>query len=260
MAGSLDYVGAALLCVSSAARGGAGLVSLAVPRSLQAVVAGRVPEVITIGLPEGADGEVDPDGAATAIGERQPDAIVVGPGLRESEGYRRLVLGLLDRADGPAVVDGGALNLLATSGEWWPSARSCVLTPHPGEFARLTGSAVGSGADERAERCLEASRRFGQVVVLKGAGSVIAAPDGRSAVAPFANAALATAGSGDVLAGLIGAFLAQGVAPFDAACLGVYLHGRAGERISERLGDAGLVASDLPLEAALARAELARQR
>jgi NAD(P)H-hydrate epimerase len=159
------------------------------------------------------------------------------------------------------VVDGGALNLLSRSGEWWRDAqRECVLTPHPGEFARLMGAPAGESDGERMTSAIAAAQRFGQVVVLKGARTVVAAPDGRSAVAPFANAALATAGSGDVLAGTIGSLLAQGVAAFDAACLGVYLHGRAGERLRQRLGDAGLLASDLPYEIALARHELVAGR
>jgi NAD(P)H-hydrate epimerase len=124
----------------------------------------------------------------------------------------------------------------------------------------LTGISVSTDDDERARRAAEVSQTFGCVVVLKGARTVIAEPDGRIAVAPFANPALATAGSGDVLAGVIGALLAQDARPFDAACLGVYLHGSAGEKISARLGNAGLLASDLPYEIAIARAELARLR
>jgi ADP-dependent NAD(P)H-hydrate dehydratase / NAD(P)H-hydrate epimerase len=119
---------------------------------------------------------------------------------------------------------------------------------------------VGASDDARAERAREAAERFGQVLVLKGARTVVAGADGRLAVAPFANPALATAGTGDVLAGAVAALLAQGLAPFEAACLGVYLHGMAGERVRERLGDAGLVASDLPLELALARRELHRHK
>jgi hydroxyethylthiazole kinase-like uncharacterized protein yjeF len=263
VAGSLDYAGAALLTGLAAARAGAGLVTLAVPRSLQPLFAGRVLEATTLGLDElpGDAGEIDPDAASRAIGERSPDALVVGPGLRESEGYRRLIVALLADEGSPVVLDGGALNLLAVAGEWWPAARrECVLTPHPGEFARLTGAAVGATDDERSARCAQAAATFGQVVVLKGARTVICAPDGRVAVASFANAALATAGTGDVLAGTIGALLAQGLAAFEAACLGVWLHGRAAERISERLGDAGLIAPDLPLEIALARHELAGRR
>ena len=258
VAGSLDYAGAALLCGQAAVRGGAGLVALAVPRSLQPVLAGRVPEAITIGLPEVADGQPDPERAVAAILEREPAALVLGPGLNESRAYELLLMELLTRAGVPCVVDAGALTMLAL-GEAWSTrvpAGQCVLTPHAGEFARLDGSPPGESDEERVARSRAAARRFGQVVVLKGAHTVVAHAD-RAAVAPFANAALATAGSGDVLAGLIGALLAQGLSTFDAACLGVYLHGRAGQRLSESLGDAGLLASDLPYQIALARSELA---
>lgn len=259
VAGSHGYVGAALLTATAAARGGAGLVCLAVPHWMWPVVAGRVPEVVTIALRGTADGlDIDPKPARSALDERRPEALVVGPGLLETEGYRSLLLGLLNERGAPVVVDGGGLNLLARSSGWSSSAaRRCVLTPHPGEFERLTGVPVGSSDGERQQVCAAAAGKFGQVVILKGARTVIASPDGPLAVAPFANPALATAGSGDVLAGLIGALLAQGVEPFDAACLSVYLHGMAGERISRRVGDSGLLASDLPYETARARHELA---
>jgi NAD(P)H-hydrate epimerase len=122
------------------------------------------------------------------------------------------------------------------------------------------GTPAGATDDAREASVKAAAERFGQVVVLKGAHTVIATPDGQVATSPFANAALATAGSGDVLAGTIGSLMAQRVAPFEAARLGVWLHGRAGQRISERLGDAGLLASDLPYEIALARHELGATR
>ena len=251
IAGSLDYIGAALLTCLSAVRGGAGLVVLAVPQALQTIVAGRVPEVVTLGLPR------ESATALALIEGVQPDALVVGPGLTENADNYKLVDRTL-RSDGaPAVVDAGALTLLAvTPDQLERRGRQCVLTPHPGEFARMTGTAVGPDDRERQERTALTAAQLGQVIVLKGARTVIADPEGRIAMSPFANAALATAGSGDVLAGLIGALLAQGVAPFDAACLGVYLHGRAGERLAWRFGDAGLIASDLPLEIALARHEL----
>ena len=258
--GSLDYAGAALLCGLGAARAGAGLVVLAVPAALQPVLAGRVPELVTFGLPTLA-GDVDARESGHALKTKSPDALVVGSGISESDGYRELVLGLIAREGPPMVLDGGALNLLARSGRWWASSqRPLLLTPHPGEFARLMGTPAGAGDDERTASVRAAAERFGQVVVLKGARTVIATPDGQVATAPFANAALATAGSGDVLAGTIGSLLAQHLAPFDAARLGVWLHGRAAERISERLGDSGLLASDLPYEIALARHELAASR
>jgi len=260
--GSLDYAGAALLCGTAAARVGTGLVGLAVPASLQPIFAGRVPELITVGLPEGETGaDIDAQASGHALKERAVDALVFGSGLRESPGYGELLLGLLRRSGPPLVVDGGGLNLLSRSGEWWSGVgRECVLTPHPGEFARLMDATAGITDEERLASARSAAGRFRQVVVLKGAHTVVAAPDGRSARAGFANAALSTAGSGDVLTGTIGGLLAQGVGPFDAACLGVWLHGRAAELVGERLGDSGLLASDLPYNIALARRELEELR
>jgi NAD(P)H-hydrate epimerase len=264
--GSLDYAGAGLLSASAAARAGTGLVALAVPRALQPLFAGRVPEVITIGMAEAAEGEekgtdIDAQAAGHAFKLKDPDALVFGSGIRESDGYRELLLGLLKRQGPPMVVDGGGLNLLAQTADWWTHvSRELVLTPHPGEFARLTGSQVPDSEEVRLERAVQAAKRFGQVVVLKGAETVIAAPDGRVARSPFVNPALATAGTGDVLAGTIAALLAQGVAVFEAACAGVFLHGSAAAKISERLGDAGLLASDLPLEIAFGRNRLSRLR
>ncbi|MDL2336150.1 MAG: NAD(P)H-hydrate dehydratase [Chloroflexota bacterium] len=257
--GSLDYAGAALLCGLGAARAGAGLVALTVPAALQAVIAGRVPELVTYALPEQPAGRgADSLEASALIDAKAPDALVIGCGMAENDGNRELVMRLLASAGAPAVLDGGALSLLAQSGRWWAAnKRDCVLTPHPGEFTRIMGMPPGEGDPGREASAKAAAERFGQVVVLKGARTVIATPDGQTAVAPFANAALATAGSGDVLAGTIGSLLAQKLAPFDAARLGVWLHGRAAARVSERLGDAGLIASDLPFEIAVARHELA---
>jgi len=259
VAGSLDHLGAALLATQAAARAGAGLVCLALPGSLQPLAAGRVPEATTMGLPERSAMEVEPQAAAEAIARRDADALLLGPGLRPGEGTAALVLALLREEGAPAVLDAEALNVLAATPEWWSgAARRAVLTPHPGEFARLDGSPVGADDAQRAARAEAAAIRWGQVVVLKGAGTVIAAADGRSARAPFENPALATAGTGDVLAGTVAALLAQGAEPYDAARLGVYLHGVAAERASERVGDAGLLASDLPLLMARARHDLRR--
>src|SRR5439155_13838734 len=145
------------------------------------------------------------------------------------------------------------LNGLARRPGWWREARRpAILTPHPGEFARLGGADPALGTlrpagneHERASAATAGARSWGQVVVLKGARTVIAAPDGAIAVAPFANPALATAGSGDVLSGTIGALIAQGRSPWDAARLAVYLHGMAGEALRDTFGDSGAVASDL---------------
>jgi ADP-dependent NAD(P)H-hydrate dehydratase / NAD(P)H-hydrate epimerase len=272
IAGSLDYAGAALLVCRAAGRAGAGLVTLAVPESLQPLFAAKVVEATTMGLPEDDVEEVDPEPAIARILDHDHDAIVLGPGLRPGLATAELVRMLLhapdDDADpAPLVLDAEALRSMATLGEWWAGTlRPCVLTPHPGEFERLrTGAGVEAGADgdlsgddaARRAAALGAAQTWGQVVVLKGAKTVIAEPDGTVTVAPFENPALASGGTGDVLAGVIGGLLAQGLAPGPAARLGVFLHGTAGDIARDRLGDAGVLASDLPDTIPLVRKRLA---
>lgn len=270
IAGSLDYAGAALLVARAAGRTGAGLVTLAVPESLQPMFAAKVVEATTMALPEDDVEELDPESAFARILDHEHDAIVIGPGLRPGLATAELVRRLLaaDEPDpAPILLDAEALRSLATMDDWWEGdRRPAVLTPHAGEFARLR---AGSGRDPEADGDLaaddgarvaaatDAAAGWRQVVVLKGARTVIAAPHGDVAVAPFENPALASGGTGDVLAGAIGSLLAQGLAPFAAARLGVYLHGLAGDAARERLGDAGVLASDLPDGLAVARKRLA---
>lgn len=286
VAGSLDFAGAALLVCRAAGRAGAGLVTLAVPESLQPLFAAKVVEATTMALPEDDVEEVDPEPALARILDHDHDALVVGPGLRPGLATTELVRLLLaateEPAAVPAVLDAEALRSLASLDGWWRAVRRpCVLTPHAGEFARLRAA---SGRDPSTDGDLnhddaariwaatDAAERWRQVVVLKGAHTVVAAPvatagrDARPArqsrawVAPFANPALATGGTGDVLAGTIGALLAQGLEVSAAARLGVYLHGLAGEAVRARLGDAGLLAGDLPDELPLARRRLVELR
>jgi len=271
IAGSLDYAGAALLVCRAAGRAGAGLVTLAVPESLQPLFAAKVVEATTMALPEDDVEEVDPEPSIARILDHDHDAIVLGPGLRPGLATTELVRMLLatpedDAAPAPVVLDAEALRSMATLGEWWTgSVRPCVLTPHPGEFERLrTGAGVEAGADgdlsgdddARRTAALAAAQTWGHVVVLKGARTVIAEPDGTVTTAPFENPGLATGGTGDVLSGVIGALLAQGLAPGPAARLGVFLHGTAGDLVRDRLGDAGLLASDLPDSIPLVRKRL----
>lgn len=271
IAGSLDYAGAALLVCRAAGRAGAGLVTLAVPESLQPLFAAKVVEATTMALPEDDVEEVDPEPALAKILDHDHDALVVGPGLRPALATADLLHLILtvpeDSAGAPAVLDAEALRTLAAVDTWWTLVtRPCVLTPHAGEFARLrAGSEHDPDADgdlneddgARVRSAAAAAVEWGQVVVLKGANTVIAAPDGSVSVAPFENPALASGGTGDVLAGTIGALLAQGLAPYDAARLGVYLHGLAGDAVRERIGDAGLLASDLTEALPLGRRRLA---
>ena len=284
IAGSLDYAGAALLVCRAAGRSGAGLVTLAVPESLQPLFAAKVVEATTMALPEDDVEEIEPEDALARILDHEHDAIVLGPGMRPGLATAELVQAVLSVPEEPSargaagtsprpsegcpiVLDAEALRSLATLDAWWDGVhRSAVLTPHAGEFARLRAGAGIDPQDDgdlvnddeaRARAARDAAATWHQVVVLKGARTVIASPDGEAAVAPFENPALATGGTGDVLSGTIGAFLAQGLKAFDAARVGVYLHGLAGETVRERLGDAGLLASDLPEPIALARRRLA---
>ena len=256
VAGSLDYAGAALMAGSAALRAGSGLVTLYLPSSLQPLLAGRVPELITRGLPEVAPFEVDPVAAAADIAESDADALLLGPGLAAARATIELTRVLLAQSGPPAVVDAGALFALSRLPRWWTRVeRRLVLTPHPGEFARL-GRSVSDDDEARRAAALEAAHDWAVTLVLKGAGTVVAGDD-RILVAPFEVPALGTGGSGDVLAGVIASLLGQGLEPFEAAALGVYLHARAGEELSRRLGDAGLMATDLLPEIPRIRRDLA---
>ncbi len=269
VAGSVDYAGAALLVCRAAGRAGAGLVTLAVPESLQPLFAAKVVEATTMALPEDDVEEVDPEPAVARILDHDHDAMVVGPGLRPGLSTTDLIRAILaapEEPSPPVVLDAEALRSLASVDGWWQDvARRCVLTPHAGEFRRLrAGSGIDPDSDgdlvdddvARAAAAKAAASTWRQVVVLKGARTVIASPEGEAAVAPFENPALASGGTGDVLSGTIGSLLAQGLDPFAAARLGVYLHGLAGEAVRARVGDAGLLASDLPDEIAYARRRL----
>jgi NAD(P)H-hydrate epimerase len=230
LAGSVDYAGAALLVCTAAGRAGAGLVTLATPESLQPLFAAKVVEATTLSLPEDDVEEVDPEEALARILDHDHDALVIGPGLRPSLSMTELIRGLLapeeDGVPMPAVLDAEALRSLATVDGWAADvAARCVLTPHVGEFLRLRAAdgldpqKLGDLVFDDGRRLVaarEAARDWDQVVVLKGARTVIADRDGRTAVSPFENAALASGGTGDVLAGTIGGLLAQGLGTFEA--------------------------------------------
>ncbi len=270
IAGSVDYAGAALLVCTAGGRAGAGLVTLATVESLQPLFASKVVEATTLALPEDDVEEVDPEESLARILDHDHDALVVGPGLKPSLSMTELIRGLLsgdeDGEPVPTVLDAEALRSLATVDAWASevSAR-CVLTPHVGEFLRLRAADGLDPAklgdlvfddERRLAAAREAAADWDQVVVLKGAHTVVAEPGGKAAIAPFENPAMASGGTGDVLSGTIGGLLAQGLGTFEAAQLGVYMHGLAGEAVRARVGDAGLLASDLVGELPLARKRL----
>ncbi len=246
IAGSLDYSGAALLAGLGAARTGAGLVSLATPESVGMRLMGVVPELTLTLLAEEAPGLTSPAGWRRLAGDAESyDALVIGPGLGRQPATLRRTRNLIAELRRPAVIDADALNALAEVDAWWRGLRPMVLTPHPGEFARLARTAPGDEDEARAAAAARAASTWGQIVVLKGANTVIAAPDGELRRSPIATPALATAGSGDVLAGAIGALLAGGLEPYAAAVCGVALHGAAGLLAEERIGPAGAMARDI---------------
>lgn len=252
VAGSQEYAGAALLTGMGAARTGAGLVCLASAESVGLRLMGLAPELTALLLPEEAAGVVAPPGWRRLTTEAAAyDALVIGPGLGRHPATQRRTRSLLADVRRPTVVDADGLNALATERSWWRPLRTpMVLTPHPGEFARLIGVAgreeqLADDDDARAEAVTEAAIRWSQVVVLKGARTLVASPDGDVLRSEVATPALATAGSGDVLAGVIGAFLAAGVEPLAAAGCGVAVHGAAGLLAEDRIGRAGVIARDI---------------
>ena len=175
--------------------------------------------------------------------------VLLGPGLSQAAptvAFLDALLGSLAAGLRGLVCDADALNLLARIPAWWSRVPAqTVLTPHPGEMARLTQRSASEIQGDRIECALQYAEAWGHIVVLKGAHTVIAAPGRRGVVLPFANPALATAGSGDVLAGCIAGFMAQGLSPFDAAVCGAYVHAAAGERWRAQHGNAGLLAGEL---------------
>ena len=252
-AGSRRFPGAARLAAEAAARSGAGLVVLAAPAVVQPLLVHGLPDVVHEPLPS-TDGVLDA-AAARALLRALPgaDALLVGPGLSltdASEAFVRSLLAGIDAVEGlrAVVFDADALNALARAPGWHDGlAVPLVLTPHAGEMARLTGLRVGEVQSDRLRHATEYARAMGSVVVLKGAGTIVASPDGRARLSGFADAVLATAGTGDVLAGLIGGLIAQGMAPFDAASAAVYMHAEAGRRVAESHGAAAGLAQDLLL-------------
>ena len=250
VAGSQRFPGASLLAGEAAYRSGAGLVSIATPESIQPALAGYLREAIWLPLPaeSGWLSEAAADVVKPAV--ERTTALLIGPGFGQEQSTCRFVDALLKMKLPPLVVDADALKLLARL-EDWPRRLppDSVLTPHPGEMAVLTGLATEEIQASRLETAEKFSHQWNAVLVLKGAFTVVAAPDGCIATMPLASPALARAGTGDVLAGLITGLRTQGISAFEAACAAVWLHGQAGLRAAARLGGtAGILAGDLITE------------
>lgn len=256
VAGSFSYPGAAVLSGAAAARAGAGLVTLAIPAALHPALAGALPEATWLPLP-GPEGTHTAAGVARLLaGASGYDALLIGPGLTTEESARAFIDALLSPAGlagqewrGRTVIDADALNILATLPDWPQRLPpGSILTPHPGEMGRLIGATADQVNGQRIATARRWATEWGHIVLLKGPHTVVAAPDGRTGVLPFALPALATAGSGDVLAGAIVSLLGQGLPAFEAAAVGAYLHGHAGQRVSRQIGMAGALAGDIARE------------
>ncbi len=250
VAGSINYIGAAYLACSGAMRVGAGLVTLATATSLQPILASKLTEVTYLPLPESNPGIISPEAAKFIHQELDHyNVLLLGCGLGQSQSAIRFIKSTLFGLKPvllSLVLDADALNTLAKIPNWWQQLTGdAIFTPHPGEMARLAGVSVDEVQSDRVGIAKRVALEWHKTIVLKGAYTVIAAPDGQSRISSIANPGLASAGTGDVLAGAIAGLLAQGLSLFDAAACGVFLHGEAGEMVRARLGDAGMIATDL---------------
>ena len=247
VAGSRGFTGAAYLAAMGAARSGAGLVRLLVGESIYPILAVKCTEVMAMPLTESSPGILGEGSVEDVLrGMHGISAAVVGPGLGRDPSTWRLLEEVLPRASVPLVLDADALNLVSEHRDCLPRLPGgAVLTPHPAEFGRLSGMETAAVQRDRRRLAGRFASEWNKTVVLKGAGSVVAAPDGRMHVSRVATPALATGGTGDVLAGLIGGLLAQGLTPFEAAVTAVTIHELAGLRLESSLGPAGALAGDL---------------
>lgn len=247
VAGSRGMSGAAALAGMGALRGGAGLVFVAAPAGIVPIIASIEPSYLTVPLPEDESGRIAA-AALPVIRQRatRMDAVAIGPGWGQSDELHQLAAALYAELACPLVVDADALNLLARSATaFGRHAGPRVLTPHPGEFARLLGSDTRSVQDNRRRVAEQFATHNASIVLLKGAQSVIT--DGTTThLNPTGNSGMATGGTGDVLTGLVAALLAQGLAPLEAARTGAYLHGLAGDLAAAHFSEPALIASDLP--------------
>jgi len=260
--GSVGLTGAVALAAHAALRSGAGYVQTAVPKSLNDILEIKLTEEMTLPMPETPE-------RTLAVAALEPllaraagaDVVAIGSGLSRHREAAEVARRVVAESPRPVVLDADGLNAFEGHADALARAPSPrVLTPHLGEMERLTGLPAAEIEAGRIDLAREWAQRWRSVIVLKGAPTVTASPDGRATVNPTGNPGMATAGTGDVLTGTIAALIAQGVAPFDAARLGVYVHGMAGDMAAGEKGQAGLVAGDLAERLPLALLSLARLR
>lgn len=247
IAGSPGKTGAAALCAEAAVRSGAGLVTVAVPASLNAIIEMKITEAMSLPVADGGSGYMSVDAWVDLSGAiERSTALAIGPGLSTESGTSDLFFKLIKETALPIVIDADGLNMLAKNPAALKSSKSkAVLTPHPGEMSRLLGISTAAVQEDRIGAAKKLAALTGAVVVLKGARTIIADPSGTFAVNPNGNSGMASGGTGDALTGIIGALLAQGMEPFAAASAGTWIHGCAGDLAAKRYGETALKAGDI---------------
>ena len=245
--GSFGMAGAAIMAGKAALRCGLGLLKTALPKSIYPIAAGAIFESVFFPLEETADGKISKSNIDFLLCEAEKSsAVLIGCGLSVCDDTKTLVNSFIENCTKPLVLDADALNCVAVNPDILKKAKApIIITPHPGEMARLVKSTPKAVNESRAEIATDFAKEYGVVTVLKGARTIIASPDGRVMINRTGNSGMATGGSGDVLAGMTGSLLAQSAKPFDAAAAAVYLHGLAGDIAAEKLSKISMLPTDL---------------
>ena len=245
--GSYGMAGAAIMACKAALRCGIGLLKIAVPKSIYPVCATNILESVYYPLEETSNGVISSKNTDFLLEMcEKSSAVVIGCGLSVCDDTKNLVQSVITNCEKPLVIDADALNCICNKPEILKNLKApAIITPHPGEMARLLHSTPKAVNSNRENTAIDFAKKFGVVTVLKGAGTIIASPDGEVYINHTGNSGMATGGSGDILSGIIGSLLAQGASPINAAAAGVFLHGTIGDLAAEKLGKISMLPTDM---------------
>ena len=245
--GSYGMAGAAIMAGKAALRCGIGLLKIAVPKSIYPVCTTNILESVYYPLEETSNGVISSKNTDFLLEMcEKSSAVVIGCGLSVCDDTKNLVQSVITNCEKPLVIDADALNCICNKPEILKNLKApAIITPHPGEMARLLHSTPKTVNSSRENTAIDFAKKFGVVTVLKGAGTIIASPDGEVYINHTGNSGMATGGSGDVLSGIIGSLLAQGASPINAAAAGVFLHGTIGDLAAEKLGKISMLPTDM---------------
>lgn len=245
--GSYGMAGAAIMAGKAALRCGIGLLKIAVPKSIYPVCATNILESVYYPLEETSNGVISSKNTDFLLEMcEKSSAVLIGCGLSVCDDTKNLVQSVITNCEKPLVIDADALNCICNKPEILKNLKApAIITPHPGEMARLLHSTPKTVNSNRENTAIDFAKKFGVVTVLKGAGTIIASPDGEVYINHTGNSGMATGGSGDVLSGIIGSLLVQGASPINAAAAGVFLHGTIGDLAAEKLGKISMLPTDM---------------